>query len=295
MRMFAGIVLLVVAQGLAACGSSASTSAPLAPSPVPQPTLPPTPTPPPPNDDAFIKGVVYDTANRALAGAIVEVVDGPQAGTQATSDATGGFSLTGTFDDTTQFRATKEGHVSATGTLRPSCAQCHPHRWIFFFLDVPTPPANIAGDFTLTFIADSACAAALPAEVRTRTYAATIAPTSYRPNTSFELTVSGAPFLSFYNSFSIGVAGDYLAFGLDNEGPVLVEQVAQNTYLGFDGSAEASAGTSAVSTISTFFDGVIDYCARKSAMGSYYNCDTSQAVAHARCESKHHQLILTRR
>ena len=42
---------------------------------------------------------MVDTADRPLAGAIVDVVDGPQAGTSATSDTKGEFSLTGAFDD----------------------------------------------------------------------------------------------------------------------------------------------------------------------------------------------------
>ena len=58
-----------------------------------------------------------------------------------TADAEGQFSLTGTSDDRTQFRATKEDH------------------------------------YTLTFVADSTCTD-LPNELRTRTYAATMTPES---------------------------------------------------------------------------------------------------------------------
>ena len=141
--------------------------------------------------------------------------------------------------------------------------------YLAFYLDVPAPPVNIAGDYTLTFVADSACAD-LPAEVRTRTYAATITLDS-RPNTQantgFKVEVSGAPFLSPYDFFEIGVAGDYLGLWLWR--PLLVEQLAPNTYLAFSGWAAASVGTSAVSKISTSFDGWIDYCARKSATGRY--------------------------
>jgi hypothetical protein len=213
---------------------------------------------------------VYDTANRRLAGAIVEVVDGPQAGTSATSDASGGFALTGTFDDTTLFRATKEGHVAATQHWRRFSASDQP--WLGFSLDVLAPPVNIAGVYTLTFIADSACAAALPAELRTRTYTATISPGAN--NTAYRIDVSGAVFDSFYNWFSVGVAGDYLGFWLGDEH--LVEVLAANTYLELSGAAAATVGTSGVSTISASFDGVFRY----------------QAVT---CESKNHQLILTRR
>jgi len=43
MRTSVGIILLVLGQGLAGCGGSGSSAAPLAPSPVPQPVLQPTP------------------------------------------------------------------------------------------------------------------------------------------------------------------------------------------------------------------------------------------------------------
>lgn len=258
-RTRAGVVLLVLAQGLAGCGGSGSIS---------------TPTPLP-NAAGVVKGNVYDTANRTLAGARVEVVDGPLAGTSATSDAMGAFSLTGTFDDTTLFRATKEGHVAATQHWRRTSPSAQP--WLGFSLDVLAPPVNIAGDFTLTFIADGACAAALPAELRTRTYAATM--THGASNNGYKIDVSGALFDSVYNWFSVGVAGDYLGFWLRDEH--LVEVLAANTYLELSGVAAASVGTSGVATISASFDGVFDY--------------RGQEVTHARCESKNHQLILTRR
>ena len=102
---------------------------------------------------------------------------------------------------------------------------------------------NLAGDYTVTFIADSACAAALPAELRTRTYAATITavpPSSiYQENTRYKIALSGALFDSYYNWFSVGVAGDYLAFWLGDEH--IIEQLAGNTHLEIAGAASASS------------------------------------------------------
>ena len=94
-----GIVLLMVVLGFAGC----SGSSPSAPAPGSQP----------PPGAFFIRGTVSDTAFRPLAGARVEVVDGRQAGLATTADAKGVFSLIGTFDDATRFRATKEGHATA--------------------------------------------------------------------------------------------------------------------------------------------------------------------------------------
>jgi len=156
---------------------------------------------------------------------------------------------------------------------------------------------EIAGEYSLTFVADSTCTD-IPAELRTRTYTATITPVSdshYAPNTSFQATIGGARFLKGYESFWIGIAGDLVAFALQWEGPALVEEVAPNTYIGFDGRAEAYVGTSRVSTLSAFFQGLVDYCALKSPMGPYYDCSAALAPARAECDSKNHQLILTRR
>jgi hypothetical protein len=260
---------------------------PLAPSPGPETSQQ--------ASQGTLGGAVSDTAFRPLAGATVDIVDGPQSGASTTSDEAGRFSFTGTFDGTTRIRATKEGYVAATRAIGSSCAGCT--QFIYFYLAVRDPTVSLAGDYTLTFIADSACVD-IPNEVRTRTYAATITATSnpsLPANSSFDVTLSDPPFLQHYDTFTIAVAGDYLAGYVGHDEPYLVEQVAPHTYLGFSGLAEASANTSAASTISASFDGVIDYCELKSEPGSSYRCTPDLAVARARCAAKNHQLILRRR
>src|SRR5262249_11679345 len=122
---------------------------------------------PSPNGVVLIHGTVNDTAFRPLPGATVEVLDGPQTGMSTIVDAEGSFSLSGTFDDATRFRAAKEGHLTTTQVSRtvPNAG-----RYLDFHLEVSAPPVNMAGDYTLTFIADSACVG-LPDDMRTRTYA----------------------------------------------------------------------------------------------------------------------------
>ena len=120
-----------------------------------------------------MKGTVSDTAFRDLPGARVEILNGPNAGMSTTVDARGEFSLTGRFDETTQFRATSEGHVAAVRTLQPFCVRCNPTWWINFTLDVLDPPVNVAGTYTLTIVADSSCTM-LPSDARSRTFTATI-------------------------------------------------------------------------------------------------------------------------
>jgi hypothetical protein len=286
MRVSRVMLLAVLVLGLTGCGRSGS-SAPSSPSPM-QPLAPQA-------GSVLMNGYVADTLFRPLAGVKVEVLDGPQAGAFTTSGSTGEFSMTGTFDDTTRFRASKADLVTATATLTPKCPTCS-QRFIYFYLAGTAPPVSMAGDYTLTFMADPACAG-LPDDVRTRTYAATMTPVldSHVPlNTVLQVAVSGASFLQYYDSFSIGVAGHDVAMELRGEGPSLVERVAPNRYLAFDGRADASVGTAAVSSIAASFDGTIDYCELTSDMGASYNCAVG-SIVHAPCTSKSHRLILTRR
>lgn len=283
-RVWRGAFLLVVvAQGLAGCGGSGS---PVAPSPV---SLPASQLPP-----FQVTGYVFDTVNRAIAGAGVEVLDGPQAGTSTTSDLAGAFSLAGTFDGTTRFRATKEGYIAATQAFGLIVTR----RSIVFALDVLARPVNIAGDYTLTFTADSTCAGQLPTEARTRTYAATITPASSltRPaDTQFTAVLSGAELDTYYRTISIFVAGDYVDFDLSDN--FLLEEIASDTYLTIGGVGAASVGTSGVSTISASFQGLFDYCVTKEEpnVGNLYRCVPAEATAHSQCASKNHRLTLIRR
>ena len=89
-----------------------------------------------------------------------------------------------------------------------------------FYLKVPDVPVAIAGDYTLTFIADGACAN-LPDELRTRSYAATVGPADfYWPGypadsgTSFKVTPAGSAFPRGLNNFYLNVAGNYIAVSL---------------------------------------------------------------------------------
>ena len=297
------LALTAVMWACGGCSSSATPTSPSATAPVSQTSRPPTPI--------QLTGFVLDSGFRPIAGARVEVVDGPQAGISATADASGQFSLTGSFDNVTTFRASADGYRGATQPWSCSVSEClgasGARPWLGFYLAPLAPPVNIAGDYTLTFVADAACLD-LPIELRTRTYAATIAPEDRKhipANTSFALTVSGASFLGTFDSFTIGVAGDYLGFWLHGgHDPPVVEQLATNAYLAFSGNAAASLPSSSGSPISAAFEGWIDYCELKAPMGAYYNCGTSnwtgepipgQAVTYAHCESKNHRLILTRR
>ena len=285
-RLRTVFVLLSLVHGLTGCSDSRSPTAP----------TPPDQVTPPVTVGELVKGTVHDSALRPLAGARVELLDGPQAGMSATTDWRGEFSLTGTVDDTTRFRASMEGHVTATATILPPCDRCHPSRWVHLYLSVLAPPAALAGDYTLTFIANSTCAN-LPDELRRRSYEVTIvgdlAWPGPSPDTSFRVVPRGSAFPESLNYFYLNVAGDYVNIALgDHSDPGITERVADNSYFAFGGWTAVSVSTP-VSAISANFQGWIDYCVN-SAMGERYECTPSATVTRVRCESTH-QLTLTRR
>lgn len=259
----------------------------------------PSSTSPPDSQSGTIQlaGSVTDAAWRPLAGARVEVVEGPQAGLSTTTDANGDYFLRGSFDDATRFRATKDGHAPSTFSLPPACDPCNPHWWIHFALEALAPKPNLAGDYSLTVVANSTCAA-LPDAVRSRTYEATVtlqAGPDFAPNSQFEVSVSTPPFLEQHRSFQLGVAGDYVGgFAGDLHGfPGLAERITPTSYFAIGGSIEGSADSSGT-VVTASLSGVIDYCEVSSEMGQTFNCDTGPVVAHKKCESTH-QLILRRR
>ena len=224
-----------------------------------------------PSGSIQMAGSVSDAAWRPLAGARVEVVDGPQAGLSTTTDGSGEFRLSGNFDDTTHFRATKDGHVASTWPLPAACGPCNPDWWIHFSLEALAPHPNLAGDYTLTVIANSTCTS-VPEAFRTRTFDATLTLHSdpeFPSNSRFEVSLGSPPFLDQYRSFQIGVAGDYVGgFVGDLHGtPGLAARIATNTYIGIGGSVAGTVEMSGA-TISASIDGFIDYCERQSEMGS---------------------------
>ena len=289
-------IVLMISLGLAGCRGSAS-SAPTSPTAAMAPaTVPASSGTAVTLTDA---GHVLDTAFKPVAGVRVDVMDGPQAGTSMMTDSAGEFPLRGTFARTDSFRATANGYTTVIQGFSTSVPGGKP--WLIFYLPPLTPPVNLAGDYSLTVAADSACTD-LPADLRTRTYATTIAQGA-NPN-AFVLTASGGPFLNHLAGFGIGVAGDSLGLWLHGgHDPSIVEQLGPTTYFAFSGMASTLAG-SPETPISAALDGWIDYCVMRTPMGSTYNCGTSNvtgdpipgiAVEYRHCQSANHRLILTRR
>jgi len=230
-----------------------------------------------------MKGTVSDGAFRAIPGARIEVLDGSQAGATTVTDTQGEFSFSGTIEDNTRFRATRDGYSPSVETLQSACAACNPSRWVHFVLNAVTPSVNMAGDYTVTFT--SACDN-LPIDVRTRTYEATIGSAPY--NGYVNVPLRGGTFIQRWDSLPMGVESDYVAFWIE----VLVEQVAPSTYLTFNALAAAHVGTEVKETYTFPLQGAIDYCITQDT-GSYEDCYRNPVRPHVSCASG--QLTLTRR
>jgi hypothetical protein len=275
-----------VSLGVVGCGGSPST-----------PTAAQQPAPPPvPSSTTQLAGIVYDSAERPLSGARVEVLDGPQAGQWTLTDGTGSYGFNGAFDDATRFRATTTGHVPAIGTRGARCAPCNPNWWLYFFLQPDGASADLTGDYTMTIAADPACSD-LPASARERTYTARIAHAVYAlhpPETTFKLTVDPS-FLSGYRTLDVFVAGSAVTaeVGDLHGAPGLVEQVAETTYLTFGGLI--SAAVSMPLRITASFNGFIEQCELAEAWGSRRNCTSAPTASRvSSCTSARHQLTLSR-
>jgi hypothetical protein len=201
--------------------------------------------------------------------------------------------LAGAFDETTRFRASKADHRDATLPLPARCAPCNPNWWIYFSLETDGPPVALAGDYMLTFTADPACAT-IPEQFRSRTYPATVTPFAEDNATQFRVALRGGSFIKGYDTFDAGVAGDTFAamLGDFHGSPGIAEQVAANTYLGYEGSALAKLTSVGPSSITASFEGVVSYCELFQEPSGRYACAVEHAATRVLCTSTRHQLLL---
>lgn len=278
-----------------ACLACSCGGSPSIPTPGSAPAL--APQPGPSAGTTQLSGIVYDSAFQPIGAARVEVLNGPQAGTWVLTDAQGRYGLAGAFDDATEFRATKAGLLAATATRGPRCAQCNPNWWVYFYLRPEGASIDLAGDYTLTIAADPACTG-FPAELREKTYAATITPAtrpSHPADTTFDLTITDAPFLANYRTVDVFVSRNFMMFapGDLHGAPGLVERLGATTYLTFGGSITATV--TSPSQITASFDGFIEQCELAEEWGGRRNCTSGPTVSRAACASVHHQVTLARR
>lgn len=205
--------------------------------------------------------------------------------------------MPGAFSGQVAVTASKEGYLSQTRSFPFPGALTHQVDGVSFAfqLELLGPTANVAGEYTLTLTADSACTG-LPLEARRRAYAATVVqPGANRFH--FPVSLNEGRFLSGRNRVSVSVAGDFARFviavsidGQSDSNAGIVEQIGDAAYLAIDAGAE---GTFGASGIATSLSGSFEYCPGEAAIiGERYQCLAKAPVS---CSSPHHQLTLIRR
>ena len=134
-----------------------------------------------PDGNTHIRGQVVDRIYRPLAGALIEVVEGPLAGMTKLTDAAGRFELRGSAGDRTTVRVSRDGFHTRTQALSTTDQP--------FWLDALEPSIGLdPGAYTLTLAIDLAKAsswiaqapcAGFPVELASRSYPVTIAEASF--------------------------------------------------------------------------------------------------------------------
>ena len=80
--------------------------------------------------------------------------------------------------------------------------------------------------------------------------------------------------------------------------PGVVERVYDNGFFAFGGWGSTNVGAGPVSTITSTFEGAIEYCVLPPGMSpiadARYACAAPHADTHAVCQARGHQLILRR-
>jgi hypothetical protein len=276
-------LLTVTALFVTGCGGSTPSGYPTSP-------------PPPPGSGhraIQILGIVTDAVSRTeLAGARVEIVNGPSAGLFAVSDSKGRVSLIGQFTGVLTFRATKEGYRAASQTLDADtlCSGCQAQ--LSFVMLSAAIFSFDPGTYILTFIADSTCIG-LPVELRTRRYTATITYSVYQGGW-YDVRVPGM--LYEHGWFMVQIVGNELLTD-DDSYPTLFEPVSQSTYLGID-FAFRKVFEASGSTLSVRFPGTFEYCTFTSGSldPRFWFCESAPQplLAHDRCDAEHHQMIFVR-
>jgi hypothetical protein len=195
-----------------------------------------------------------------LAGATVEIVVESQTVASTTSDADGHVVLSGSFAAPVTCRASKAGYVTESEFAHAQPPSSNGS--VAFTLPLAPTVKIVTGDYTLTFVADSACTD-LPDDVRTRTYAATITSVPSSANQSpdgtlYMVQVPGTrSWASSIGGFPISVAGNYVA-SADDTGSQIMGDISPGRSLELNAWGGSAVETPTVSTLSFVAD--VKYC-----------------------------------
>ena len=251
-----------------------------------EPSAPTSPTPGLAPPTFAVSGRVADTLVRRLAGARVEVIAGPLAGTAVTTDDNGEFTFSTPLAISTEIRASKPGYRDATRSV--FWAPGNSTR-LEFLLGSSAPTVDLTGEYEITFTADPACGQ-LPDIARKRTYSATV---------SGLISLSGAGFggsdgTGPWNSIYVQQFGDEARFSMYYPPIWEVISNAPSPNPDRDYSSVVISGE-ALGTVSREYSQIplsaaFSYCP-SAILGDEPKC----AVDVVTCQSARHQMTLTRR
>jgi hypothetical protein len=125
---------------------------------------------PPAGTAVTIRGEVIETTSFPIAGAEVQVVTGPSAGTKVLADRYGIFTI-GLVAGSETLRVSKEGFQTSEKSVSTSVT------WLRFEMQTIDMPVVITGTYDLTVTAANECTQ-LPNAARQRTYRAQLNPAS---------------------------------------------------------------------------------------------------------------------
>ena len=254
-----------------------------------------------PDGNTHIRGQVVDRIYRPLAGALIEVVDGPLAGMTKRADAAGRFELQGPGADRSTVRVSRNGFHTRTQALSTTDQP--------FWLDTLEPSIELdPGAYTLTLAIDLAKAsswiaqapcAGFPIELAARSYPVTIAEASF-PLTVYNRLVNADPPIPPWHSlfpqtlFGFGTVGPFVGFEWDDP---LFEELPGFRYVRIDGRAPTTEpATVNGSSVSVPFHGSFSYCRTKSFTSrDCWHERVEEIVDYHACSSDHAAMVFTKR
>ena len=278
-----------------------------------------------PTNKTHVAGSVFDTLARRVPGAVVLILDGPQAGASTSTDESGGFEFVSTASGAVRLRASRDGFEPATIATEWQPGTSLPQRGgirFNLFLRTLEPELPITpGSYTLTVTSDLSTATGsqrasctgFPADLLSRTFEASISIWSPPPTHDFLVELASptltnspgatcrGPATSIVRGcFALRVAGQFVGFGLENGwGRDWIEELPGFRYLTIEGGAPTSEpATSTETSITIPFWGTFEYCELKSGLGgnSYcYQVPAEQVVEYRSCSSRHNTMVFTKR
>ena len=241
-----------------------------------------------------ISGVVRDLLQRPIAGARIEVAEGPSLGVATITDALGHFSIVATASsDRVALILSKDGYETANLRLRAGESSV-------FLRDVAV--ANLEGRATIVVTADANCSQ-LPASLRTRSYTAVVTPSTGAAMANpaiFVGELNGADFYQGYSKMWMTSAHDAVRFTVFSWDPFnwwledhpIIERLTPTSYFSVSGTATTML-SNGQSTITTALDGTFAFCA-ESRPGAQPSWPPTCAVTTVACTSANHRLTMTR-